>query len=401
MSRQRMWSTMLFVAVALLSTTARAQQKNDPRSDEDRLRINTSGYVQFDTRNFPAWNAFAGTGRLNRQESEIRRLRGGLEVAWKNLTFELGVDPLDDDGTLIQDAFVAVRVRDGFRLRGGQFKLPGSREYDRSARRADFMERSVLASELAPGRDIGVMLDADRGALRYELGVFTGDGNGRQERAGATAAARILWEPVPGLDLSTYTTIGSTDAVDHEAANGLNGRSASGYRFFDRVYVHGRRVRTGGDVEFTRGRLQLSAAGLRVSDERRGQGVDHDDLPSLIGEGWTLAGSWRFGARHDGTHETKAGRRQRWPWQLALRFEHAAFDDDGPSTGRSSVRPRASEVRERGLDALTLALSYELGPWARVIADAGLERYIDPRTAPTPGDRGDYFITGLRVQLGF
>ena len=61
------------------------------------------------------------------------------------MSFEFTVDPMDDfDDTLIKDAYIQIRFTRAVRLRGGQFKLPGSREYGTSARSLDFLERSAF-----------------------------------------------------------------------------------------------------------------------------------------------------------------------------------------------------------------------------------------------------------------
>ena len=75
-------------------------------------------------------------------------------------------------------------------------------------------------------------------------------------------------------------------------------------------------------------------------------------------------------------------RTERWPWQAAIRFEHVTYDDAGPATGRESVRPRAADVRARGVDSLLGGLSYQATRWLRVLGEAGVERYSEARSAP-------------------
>ncbi|MEQ1575934.1 MAG: porin, partial [Vicinamibacterales bacterium] len=173
---------------ALAATSAAAQQ---PTADDEKFRIAPTGYVQFDFRAFPDWNVVPGTGRLNRATAEVRRVRAGVDGRWRRLTFELSVDPQDDDGVFVKDAYAQVQFSRAFRIRAGQFKVPGTRDYDVSARRIDFLERTPLASSLGVGRDVGARLDGRRGPMRYDVGLFAGDGVGRDDRAGVTAAARV------------------------------------------------------------------------------------------------------------------------------------------------------------------------------------------------------------------
>jgi len=378
-------------AALTLSSTALAQSTSTDSTD---FTVRPTGYVQFDFRTFPDWEVRPGTPRLDRDRVSVRRLRGGLNGDWKRASFEISVDPFDDEDNFVKDAYLQVALRARHRVRIGQFKVPGSREYDTTARRTDFLERSLLATELAAGRDIGVRLDGRFRALRYEGGVFAGDGVGRGERAGVTTAGRARWEPARGLEVAMFGSLGRTTADETDSANGLDGRSPSGYRFFERVYVDGSRIRIGADVEWTRGLWRVSADALRVTDQRRAQGVDHDDLPSFLAHSWTVTSSRRFGAG-----PAKGDRSERWPWQAALRFEHATFDDADPPTDRGSVRPRAGDIRTRGVDAFTSSLSYRATRWARVVGEAGVERYREARSAPTPGRTDNYFTAALRLQL--
>ncbi|HYB95236.1 MAG TPA: porin [Vicinamibacterales bacterium] len=383
-------------AMMLAATLASPAAAQDAGAAHTGFTIRATGYLQLDARAFPDWGVRPGTPRLERDTLAIRRLRGGVDGAWRNTSFELSVDPFDDEDNIIKDAYLQLALKARHRIRVGQFKIPGSREYDTTARRTDFLERSILAAELAAGRDIGVRIDGRLRSFRYEAGVFAGDGVGRRERAGVTIAGRGRWEPIRGLELAMFGSIGDTTADETAAANGLDGRSAAGYRFFERVYVDGRRARFGGDAEWTSGPWRITADALRVHDQRRGQSPDYDDLPSFLAQAWTVGASRRFG---DGA--ANGDRVERWPWQVAARYEQAIFDDVGPVTERASVRPRATDIRRRGVDTVTTGLSYQATRWLRVLSEAGLERYREPHSAPSPGRSGSYVTAGLRLQIEF
>ncbi len=394
----KIWIAAFVVGLAAIAS-AHAQESEGAGQQRD-FRVRPTGFMQLDFRTFPDWDVRPGTGRLNRDEIEVRRLRGGVDGSWRQLSFELSVDPFDEDGTFVKDAYLDVRLGKQLRFRSGQFKVPGSREYMTSARRLDLLERSALASQLAAGRDIGAMLRGRGRRLDYEVGLFAGDGNGRGDRSGTTAAGRVVWELFRGLEFGGYLSEGRTSAVETDAANGLDGRSSAGYRFFERLYVEGRRTRVGGDVELTHGPWRLAADAVRVVDERNGQGLDLEDLPAIVGTGASGSIAWRFGAAPASTPDASAqSRPDRWPWQVALRYELLRFDDEGAATGRDSVRPRATDVRARGYQGLTLGLSRVLNDWLRVVADSGFDRYSEPRSAPEAGRQGNYFRAGVRLQL--
>ena len=65
----------------------------------------------------------------------------------------------------------------------------------------------------------------------------------------------------------------------------------------------------------------------------------------------------------------------------------------------ASVRPRASDVRARSAQALTLGGSWRLRQWLRVIGNAGIEWFSDPRTATDPDRDEGYWTLGMRLQI--
>jgi hypothetical protein len=359
--------------------------QDESKTPKKTFQVTPAGYIQLDFRAFPQWSVQPGTGSLNRDYVEVRRLRGGVDGHWRRLAFEVKLDPKDEDGVFLKDAYAEFEVNKSMRLRGGQFKLPGSREYLTSAKNIDFIERTALSTALAAGRDIGGVVDGSLGKrLDFQAGLFAGDGNGRRERAGMTSAARIEWKPLKALELATSLTEGRIRKVaDDQPENGLEGRMPSGYRFFPRLYEQGRRLRVATDIEWDLGAWRITAEGLRVRDQRVKQGLDYEDLASLISRGWSIGTWWRFGkARH-----------------LGLRYEWIGFDDAGPETGRDSVRPRASDVRARAAQAVTAGLSWKPHSLLRFMGNAALERYSEARAAPEAGRVGNYYTISSRIQF--
>jgi phosphate-selective porin len=399
MSRNMMvWRIAVTVFICTMCVTpsyAQPTQAETSSNTNNRFEISPRGYVQFDWRGYPDWTVATGSGRLEYETFAVRRLRAGIDGQWRRMAFEFTVDPMDDlDDTLIKDAYIQFRLTRALRLRGGQFKLPGSREYGTSARSLDFLERSAFAQSIAPGRDIGGMAFGELGRrFAYEAGLFAGDGNGRNSRAGITTAGRVVWNGPRGVELAASLAEGRTTAVDTEPANGLEGRSQSGYRFFERLYVDGWRTRVGGEAQWTPGRWQVRAEAMRVRDERAGQGLDLEDLPGAVGIGWSAALTREFGRRPGAT------RSRLREWTLGIRFDSLEFDDEGPETLEESVRPRATDVRARGGQTLATSISWNLSRWARVMGNASLERYTEARSAPDPGNQGVYWAFGTRLQI--
>jgi hypothetical protein len=373
---------------------AQAQPEPGPSNANATFEFSPRGYVQLDWRGYPGWDVPTGSGRLNHEPLEVRRARVGFDGQWRRLSFELTVDPQDADGVLVKDAYGQFRISRALRIRAGQFKLPGGREYGTSARSIDFMERSALSESIAAGRDIGVMATGEIGRrFDYAAGVFAGDGNGREARADWTGAGRVVWALSGDLDVAASFSGGRTSSVDTDPPTGLEGRAPSGYRFVERVYVQGLRARTGADVAWNRGPWTVAGEVLRAYDQRSEQGLDFEDLPGAVGLGWSASVTREFGRR-------SRGPRARWrEFDLAVRLDQSSFDDTGPSTARDSVRTRATDIRARGAATLTTGLSWRPTNWVRVLTNASAERYSERRSAPEAGKRGYYLVIGTRLQV--
>jgi hypothetical protein len=381
-----LWFVLL---VPLLVTPAAAQSNGQPE-----FEINPRGYVQLDWREYPGWDIPLGTNRLNRERFEVRRARIGVDGQFKGMDFEVTVDPQDGDGVLVKDAYAQFRFSRALRLRVGQFKVPGSREYQTSARSIEFLERSALADSLAAGRDIGGMLYGGIGSrLEYQAGLFAGDGNGRDERAGLTGAGRAEWGAASDLDVGASFSMGRTEADELEDPNGLLGRAPSGYRFFDPIYADGWRTRAGVDTEWTPGPWRIRGEFLRSIEQRHEQGLDLEDLPAAIGTGWSAAITRQFG-RRSGNNPRKRLRE----FDVSLRVDWLNFDDNGAETDRDSVRARATDIRPRSALTSTLGGSWSPTNWTRVMINASWENYAENRTGPEPGHSG-FWTFGTRLQI--
>jgi hypothetical protein len=390
--RRVLRNAIVTAALILAPSWAAVAAAQDETAPEGAFEIAPRGYVQFDWRGYPDWPVATGTGRLNREPFEVRRARVGVDGRWRRVSFELTLDPQDADGVLVKDAYAQVRFTRAVRLRVGQFKLPGSREYGQSARTIDFLERAALADTIAAGRDAGGMLTGEIGdRFAYEAGIFAGDGNGRAGRAQATGAARVEFDATDDVQVGASLSAGRTEAVDTEEANSLAGRSPSGYRFFDQVYVHGLRVRSGLDAEWEPGEWRIAAEIMRGDEQRLEQGLDFEDLPRAVATGWSAAVTRTIGRAQ--------GRRVRWrEFDVGIRVDGVAFDDAGPPTGSDSVRPRATDIRRRSVVTTTLGVSWQPSVWTRVMTNASWEHYDETRAGPEPG-RSGFLALGTRLQL--
>ncbi len=378
---------LVALAVCLVATAAAAQVSEPvaPAAPESgRFEWTPTAFIQLDARAFPDWPSGDLDGRRQRDAFEVRRIRAGVDASWRQWRFEFSIDPMDWNEPPIQDAWAQYRLARAVRIRGGQFKLPGGREYGTASRRLGFLERSPLTDSLSAGRDLGAQADLRLGRrVQIEVGGFAGDGQGREHRSGPTMASRAQWTIVPSLEVAAYGSLGTVEGVaDVEGPTGPNGRATSSFRFFDRVYVAGRRTRLGADAEWRRGAWRASVEVLRLEDERQRQAADFSDLPALVGRAVTTAVRWQ-------------GRRP----MAGIRYDRIVFDDAGGETGLASVRPRAADVRYRGSEGLTVSGGWRVSRWLRVLGEVAAERYFEPRSAPALDRQGPYVVCGVRLQV--
>ena len=365
-----------------------------------------AGYVQEDLRSYRDWSP------AEPKTSELRRLRIGAEARWKRLSFQVDVDPRKErpEDTVegahyLKNAYVELRFAKAFRIRGGHFKLPFSPEFLTSAAKTDFVERTMLVDALGLDRDWGGVALGEIGRIRYEAGVFQGDGWRTHQRAGTTGAARLEVTALTGLDLGTSYNEGRVKADDETVgdpqAKGFTARGPGSFRFSARHFVDGRRRRLGADGAFRRGPIGLKAEVGRGWEERKGQGATFDDLPRVMTTGWAVSGTWLVtGDRKRNTI------RPRHPFphglgavEVGVRYESVQVDDDGPAAGFAGAGNRARNILPVGDRVLTGGISWWPRQWLRFLGNVVVERFDDDLIVPDPGRRGNYTTLLGRLQL--
>ena len=402
-------------AIACVSPTrARAQSTSDHwraepfkvTSPGGDFEIGLAGYVQEDLRSYRDWSP------AEPKTSELRRIRIGAEGHWKRLSFEVDVDPRKERPTdtvegahYLKNAYLELRLAKAFRIRGGHFKLPFSPEFLTSVAKTDFVERTMLVDALGLDRDWGGVALGEIGRIRYEAGVFQGDGWRTHQRAGTTGAARLEVTALTGLELGASYNEGRVKADDETIgdpqAKGFRARSPEGFRFSARHFVDGRRRRLGGDGAFHRGPVGLKAEIARGWEERNGQGATFADLPRVMTTGWAVSGTWLVtGDRKRNTirprHPVPPGL---GAVELGVRYESVQVDDDGPAAGFAGAGNRARNILPVGNRVLTGGISWWPRQWMRFLGNVVVERFDDDLIVPEPGRRGNYTTLLGRLQL--
>ena len=299
-----------------------------------------------------------------------------------------------------RDVFADVKVNRALHVRAGRFKVPFSLEQLTSGTDLDFVARASVVNDLAPARDVGVMLHgrvADR-ALKYEAGVFEVDAAGRLWTAGAvrTLAGRVTIAPLAEGDsrgsdaLELSAALLRTDLPESRA--GSTGHLVMGDTFFRPMFVNGARTRVGAGVAWNGRRAAVRGELIRAMDSRLGQAVDGSDLSKLVSSGGYVAGLWHLAARDDHRY----GRAPLRALDLTARFDRLSFGSSG--AGEAFLNPRADHVAPVGKDAWTMGVNWHPNRWVKVQANTVREQLVDP-LALLPLGTTPLWSTVLRFQV--
>lgn len=192
---------------------AAAGKKGD---DEHKFR----GLLQFDGRWF--------TGDTVPQTSDtfiFRRIRPTFQGSIGSLVGYRVTPEFAGSGATIVDAYIDLKFSPAATVRAGKVKGPVGIERLQSGGALHFIERG-LPTELAPNRELGVQLQGDLAGktLNYTIGVYNGtrdgedggatDNNGRKE-----VAARVFYEPTPGIGFGIAGSHGSKRGVTEAPRN--------------------------------------------------------------------------------------------------------------------------------------------------------------------------------------
>jgi phosphate-selective porin OprO/OprP len=305
-----------------------------------------------------------------------------------------------------KDVYAIWRTFDAVRVELGRFKVPFSFEQLTGKTATDFAYRSLGASTIAPARDKGGMASGRffGSGLTYEFGVFKGDGdNGRlrepqfvlegehPEDVGPSVAARVtstVLRPFVTGRLRSLR-VGGAYGTAHvpEGLNSLRGRSVYGYRFFEPVYVKGRRHRVGAELQWTPGPVGVKAEWMQSREDRLGQGNRDQDLSDFIGTGWFASGTWLVTG--EGKSEDIEPRRPLFQGgmgaiELGVRYDQLGFRSGG-GEGQAFRNPRADRLLANTDHVWTLGVNWFPNRWVRVMANAIHERFDDAARTPKPG----------------
>lgn len=358
--------------------------------------------LHFDARDFDP--------ELGEDEFVFRRARVGVEGRiYDDLEYEVEAE-LRDEERPWRDVFINYRRFRAAEVKVGRFKIPFSLEQLTGVSNLNFVERSLIASELAPARDRGVTVHGRlaKDVISYDAGIFRRDGDSTRfagPSVDRTWAGRVVitpWETSRGALHSAQIGVNATSGSLFEGLYGMRARTLSGTVFFEPVYVKGHRRRLGVDGRWTPGPIMVQAEYIRVSDARNGQGLGDVDLPDAIAQGWYISGAWVL----TGENKSAGAVNPDHPFptkglgalEVAGRFEELRFGSSGTDGEPPFSNPRAANILPNRDRILTLGVNWYLNRFARIVVNGTREDLQDPARTPIPG-RTRFWGTVLRLQF--
>ena len=315
------------------------------------------------------------------------------------------------------DVYIRTRGYGPVDIKGGQFKLPFGMEQNTSAAQLDFVYRTRASDFLTPGRDKGVLMTGrllDKWRVNYGAGVFKNDGQNAHEReaavksGGRTFAAHMKAEPFrkarsPLRRLQFGVAVTASNVPENQTPNGnsIRAETVAGEAFAHRMYVHGRRLRFGTETSWTRGSFAIKSEFIHVSEERKNAGIEMQDLPALISQGWYLSSTWVI----TGEKKTEEVRPKKdfltgggfGAIEIAGRYE-ALWFGSALNSGVPSRSPRAPNVLANGDRVVTAGVNWYLNRFSKIQINGIREILTDPRSAPIPG-QNRYWTNVVRLQF--
>lgn len=418
--------TLLLVAIA---APAAAQTKKKDRRGfvwDDRPTIVFAKDVTLEIkgRALVEWREFDPD--IGEDIFHLRTARVGLKgKLTKHFDWEIEREITEDKDTkkVIFGAWKDVNLEwntfDSFSVRGGRFKMPFGMEQTTGISDLDFAYRALGSTQLAPARDRGVMAFGDLGRVKYEAGVFDDDGDNAESNepqfvqegedlnnVGPSVAVRVIGDVLRLLPVgklrSANVGVAYTNSDVPEGLNSLRGETVWGSKFFQRVYVKGRRQRYGAQFEWTPGPASLKAEWMESREQRKEQSNRDQDLSDFIGRAWYVAGTWFVtGEAKDNNIKVKH------PLfhggfgaiELAARIERLGFES-ATKTGLAFTNPRNDNQIPNSDTVFTAGVNWTTSKWTRVIVNAIHENLLDKTRSPVTGTTS--FWSGLlRLNIVF
>ena len=416
-----------FLLTSLSVPAAAQDQRGFVWNDRPSIVFGKDINIELRGRALMEWRGFDPD--IGEELFDLRTLRIGLKgeltkhFDWE-IEREINYNDTPDEDMLEwgawKDVFLQWTKFDSASVKGGRFKIPFGLEETTGVSDLDFAYRALGSTALAPGRDRGAMVFGDLGRVNYEFGVFDDDGDNAESNepqfvedgadlksVGPSIAVRVTGDLLRAFGVhdrwkSANFGIAYTHSNVPEGLNSLRGESVWGDKFFDRVYMKGRRQRLGAQFDWTPGPTGLKAEWMQSREQRNGQSNRNDDLSDLVGTAWYVTGTW-FVTGEDKDNNIKP----KHPLlkggigaiELAVRFEELRFRS-ATESGTAFTNPRADHQVPNSDQVWTFGVNWITTKWTRVIVDAIHENFEDETRTPESGTTS--FWSGLiRLNIVF
>jgi phosphate-selective porin OprO/OprP len=372
------------------------------------LRIGKSLRVDFRAKLLGDFRKFPLRDAVRQPTFEFQQSRVGVQGDFlEHLEYEAEAELADGDPRW-QDLYLNVRYFRDFQVQFGKFKQPFGRDRLTALDDLTFAFRSRIGSELAPGRDVGVMIHGRvyNRALSYQAGIFRGNGE-TGGSSGRTMAARLTGAPLRALPAPRWLQslelgIAVTSSQLPEKLGGLTGETVFGEAFSPRVYVAGQRLRLGFEMGWAAGPFSIEGEFTHARDERSQMGVRANDLPGLIARGWYLGAAWAVtgerktgGAiqpRRDFLHDGGFG-----ALEFAIRFERLRFGS-GEHPGMPATHARAPNIPATSDGVWTSGINWYLNRYLRIQGNIIRER-VEGFPGGDAAERRTFWTQVARLQF--
>jgi phosphate-selective porin OprO/OprP len=335
---------------------------------------------------------------------DVARKRVGVEGEIAGLfDFQVERELTNDDPW--RDVYVNYKQFEQAQFQAGKFKQPFSLDENTSPTNLDFVYRSMIATRLAPGRDIGWMAHGRvvNRIFRYEIGMFEHDGRNARPRNPERVSGEQTWAMRFGAqpfrttktileDLLVGIAMTRSDLSDQtglpEGIPGLRARTAFDQTFFNQdVWIRGRRERRGYEARWRPGPASIKAEYIRVTDERLDQSVEDTDLSPFLAKGWYVSGTFALTGekKADGLDVPRRplGRGGIGAVELALRLEEMTFGSEA-ANDVPSTSPRADVILGNTDRVTTFGVNWYLNRWVKIQFNVIRDKITDPSQGPLP-----------------
>lgn len=377
------------------------------KSADGAFNLRLRGLVHADSRWFLDDDANAAADTF-----VARRVRPIVQATlFKVVDFRVTPD-FGDGRTVIQDAYMDLRLKPMARIRGGKFKAPFGLERLASASDLLFIERAA-PTLVAPNRDMGVMLwgETTGAVVSYAAGVFNGVVDGGSTDAddhdGKDATARIFVQPfarsttrdrLQGLGLGVAVSYGDVTGTV-SAPNLASYRTTGGqtfYRYRTDVVADGTRKRVSPQAYYYAGRLGFVFEHASSWQQVRRGASGADAVPvhaSQVAGSWVLSGER---AAYRGVVPRRNFEPAKGAWgafEVAARYHQWTVGDEAfPQFADPGVSAKVARV-------WTAGLNWYLNPAFKVVLDYEETRFDGGGAAGTDRPTARDLFTRLQVSF--